>query len=239
MNITIWNENVHEKSCIKTQEIYPQGIHGVLRQMLEPIPNARITIATLDMPDAGLPESLLEKTDVLVWWGHMAHDQVPDTVVDRIHTRILKGMGFIALHSSHESKIFKKLMGTSCSLRFRDNCRERIFCIDPAHPIAAGVPLNFELPEEECYAELFDIPRPDELIFSSWFDIGEIFRSGCTWRRGMGKIFYFQPGHEENPSYHNPHVQQILRNACLWVSPSLYRESIKSEHINTPWCLPG
>lgn len=220
MNITVWNENVHEKSMVNEMAHYPEGIHGVIAAIAKTVPGVgRVLTATLDQEACGLTDDILETTDVLVWWGHCAHDQVPDALVEKIQQRVLKGMGLIVLHSGHYSKIFKKMMGTSCSLRWRDNTYERLFCCKPSHPIAKGIPEHFELGPEETYGEFFDIPEPDDLIFLGWFDSGEVFRSGCTWHRGYGKIFYFQPGHETHPTYLHPHVQQIIRNACEWVAP--------------------
>lgn len=234
MKITVWNENVHEKELPKLLEIYPGGIHGVLADIVKEVPGAEVTVATLDMPQAGLPAEVLDNTDVLLWWGHAAHDKVPDEVVERVHARVLAGMGLIVLHSGHESKIFRKIMGTSGALRWRDDTYERMFCVNPSHPIAEGIPMHFELGVEECYAEYFDIPQPDELVFTSWYDIGEVFRSGCVWRRGYGKVFYFQPGHETNQSYHHPHVRRIIQNACRWAVPARQRDQVKSQHIETP-----
>ena len=149
----------------------------------------------------------------------MAHDKVPDKLVEKIHNRVLAGMGLIVLHSGHHSKIFKSLMGTTCNLRWRDGDRERIWNINPAHPIAQGIPPHFSLPVEEMYGEQFDIPTPDEIVFLGWFAGGEVFRSGCCWQRGLGKIFYFQPGHESNPTFHNEYVQRIIINAVRWAAP--------------------
>lgn len=224
MNITVWNENVHEKTEPKVLEMHPQGLHGTVAGIVGELPGVTVRTATLDMPQAGLTDEVLEHTDVLIWWGHMAHDQVPDEVVDRVCARVLKGMGLVVLHSGHHSKVFRRLMGTTCDLRWRDETYERVFCVNPSHPIAQGIPLHFELGVEECYAEFFDIPQPDEQVFESWFDIGEVFRSGCCWRRGYGKIFYFQPGHETNGAYHNRYVRRIIQNACLWAAPAQWRQ---------------
>ena len=224
MNITIWNENVHEKSIPEMTEIHPNGLHGTIAALVGELPEAKVTVATLDMPEVGLPQAVLDSTDVLIWWGHAAHEQVPDEVAERVHARVLDGMGLIVLHSGHHSKVFRRLMGTNGNLRWRDDTYERMFCVNPTHPIAEGVPMHFELGKEECYAEYFNIPAPDELIFLSWFDIGEVFRGGCTWRRGYGKIFYFQPGHETNRSFFNPHCRRIIQNACRWAAQTRHDE---------------
>lgn len=231
MNVTVWNENVHEKTEPAVLEIHPHGLHETLKGIIQEIPESNVRVATLDMPSAGLPQEVLDATDVLVWWAHMAHEKVPDEVVDAVCKRVLAGMGLIVLHSGHYSKVLQRLLGTTCDLRWRDGAYERLFCIEPSHPIAEGVPSVIELGIDECYGERFDIPKPDDVIFSGWFDIGETFRSGCTWTRGYGKIFYFQPGHETNRSYYNPHVRRIIQNACKWACPKVYRGEFGAPEI--------
>lgn len=216
IRVTVWNEFRHEKSEDSVREVYPHGIHQAIADFLSPQEDITVTTATLDEPEHGLTEEVLNNTDVLLWWGHMAHKEVDDAIVERVQDYVLRGMGLIVLHSGHFSKIFKKLMGTSCSLHWRDNDRERLWCVNPSHPIAAGVPMKIELPQEEMYGEFFDIPAPDEIVYLGWFRGGEVFRSGCTFHRGYGKIFYFQPGHEAYPTYHNPHIQKIITNAVHW-----------------------
>ncbi|MFD2217095.1 ThuA domain-containing protein [Metabacillus endolithicus] len=217
--VTVWNENRHEKKNPVVSEIYPKGIHGAIADFLQQ-DNNEVKTATLDEPQHGLTDEVLENTDVLVWWGHLAHDEVEDSIVEKVAQRVLDGMGLIVLHSGHFSKIFKKLMGTSCDLKWREaDDKERIWVVDPSHPIAEGIGEYIELEKEEMYGEHFDIPAPDELIFTSWFEGGEIFRSGCTFKRGNGKIFYFRPGHETYPTYHNEQVQTVIKNAIKYVKP--------------------
>ena len=219
IHVTIWNEYRHEKTDEKVKEVYPEGIHEQLKSFL----NAEFMVhtATLDEVEHGLTEARLNETDVLIWWGHIAHDEVDDEIVNRVHTRVLQGMGLIVLHSGHFSKIFKKLMGTSCDLKWREaNERCRIWNIAPSHPITKGIGEWIELEEEEMYGEHFDIPTPDELIFINWYQGGEVFRGGCTYTRGNGKIFYFQPGHETYPSYYNAQVQRVIKNAIYWAAPT-------------------
>ena len=220
LNVTIWNEYLHEKKDENVAKVYPNGIHGAIGEALGDIENIEITYATLDMPEHGLTEEVLQNTDVLIWWGHAAHKQVSDEVADRVVNRVLNGMGLIVLHSAHLSKPFVKLMGTACRSKWRENNeRERIWVIEPSHPIASGLPEYIELPEEETYGEKFEIPTPDQLVFMSWFKGGELFRSGCCFKRGLGKVFYFRPGHEAFPTYYNPHIQKVLCNAVLWARP--------------------
>lgn len=222
MKVLIWNENIHEREQPEVAAIYPKGIHGCIAEFLAS-EDITVTTATLDMPNHGLSEELLADTDVLVWWGHHAHDAITDAEVEMICRHINGGMGFVALHSAHHSRIFKRLMGTTCNLKWRHGDRERVWCVLPSHPVAKGVPEHFELPREEMYGEPFDIPTPDEVVFLGWFAGGEVFRSGVTYRRGAGKIFYFQPGHEEYPIFYDENVRQIIRNAVEWACP-LMRE---------------
>lgn len=218
--VTIWNEFRHEKKNEQVARIYPEGMHVTIANALG-AKGLDVQVAALDEPENGLPIEKLVDTDVLVWWGHMAHGEVKDEVVERVYERVLAGMGLIVLHSAHFSKIFRKLMGTTCNLKWRDiGEKERLWVVNPAHPIAAGLGEYFELEHEEMYGELFDIPAPDELVFISWFAGGEVFRSGCCYHRGQGKVFYFRPGHETLPTYHDSNVLRVLYNAVLWAAPS-------------------
>ncbi|XHR30195.1 MAG: ThuA domain-containing protein [Chthoniobacteraceae bacterium] len=215
--VTVWNEFRHEKQNGKVQAIYPGGIHGAIAEALNRNPDIEARTATLDEPEHGLTEEVLDQTDVLFWWGHMAHGEVSDAIVDRVQKRVLEGMGLIVLHSGHFSKIFRRLMGTNCSLCWRENDdKERLWNLQPGHPITEGIGRYLEIPQHEMYGERFDIPEPEKLIFISWYSGGEVFRSGCTWQRGHGKIFYFSPGHETYPVFHDPQIQRILLNAARW-----------------------
>ncbi len=230
MKVTIWNENIHEKEIPEVTQLYPGGLHGYIKSFLE-CDDIQVRTATLDEPEDGLPEELLQDTDVLLWWGHAGHDKVSDETVDRVQRRVLDGMGLIVLHSGHHSKIFRRMMGTTCNLKWRDHERERIWTVKPSHPIAQGVEDGFLLEQEEMYGEAFDVPNPEDVIFIGWFRGGEVFRSGCTWTRGNGKIFYFQPGHETNPSYHNKNVQRIIQNAVRWACPAQQSKVIPCLHF--------
>ncbi len=221
LNVTVWNEFVHEQKEEKIAKVYPQGIHGAIAEMLGKQNLYNITTATLDMPEHGLTQEVLDNTDVLIWWGHIAHNKVSDEVVDRVVKRVWDGMGLIVLHSGHLSKPFVRLMGTCCRSKWRENDElERIWVVEPGHPIARNLPEYIELPQEETYGERFEIPAPDELVFLSWFSGGEVFRSGCCYKRGLGKIFYFRPGHEEYPTFYRDDITQVLVNAIDWAKPS-------------------
>ena len=216
IRVTIWNEGRHEQTDRQVAAIYPDRIDGAIADGLAG-GEFEVRRATLDDPDEGLPADRLDTTDVLVWWGHVAHDEVSDGLVDRVQQRVLAGMGLIVLHSGHHSKIFKRLMGTNCNLSWREGGDlERVWVVLPSHPIAEGLPPYFDVPQSEMYGEPFDIPAPDELLFLSWFSGGEVFRSGCTFRRGRGRIFYFGPGHETFPIYHDPNVRRVIANGIRW-----------------------
>ncbi len=221
IRVTVWNEYRHEQENDYVACVYPQGIHQTIAQGLRDHGLRAVRTATLDAPEHGLSQEVLDGTDVLIWWGHKAHAAVSDRVVERIHQRVLAGMGLIVLHSGHHSKIFRRLMGTTCSLRWREaDEKERIWVVMPGHPIAQGLGPYFEIPEAEMYGEHFDIPQPDELVFVSWFEGGNVFRSGCCFHRGHGKIFYFRPGHETYPIYYRKDVRQVIANAVRWAAPT-------------------
>jgi trehalose utilization protein len=218
---TVWHEFRHEKTNPKVQAVYPDGMHNAIAAGLRAVGGMTVRTATLDEPEHGLSAEVLDNTDVLTWWGHMAHQEVRDDIVERVRRRVWAGMGLVVLHSGHFSKIFKALMGTSCDLKWREaDDREIIWITAPGHPIVRGLSDHIIIPREEMYGEHFDIPEPDETVLISSFSGGEVFRSGVTYRRGAGKIFYFRPGHETFPAYHQKEVLQIIANAVLWAAPA-------------------
>jgi trehalose utilization protein len=218
--VTVWNEYRHEKTHPKIEAIYPDGIHGAIAAGLREHGLTNVRTATLDEPEQGLSEAVLAETDVMTWWGHTAHKDVSDVSVERVCRRVLEGMGLIVLHSGHDSRIFKRLMGSGCQLKWREaGEHERVWVVQPGHPIADGVGLYFELEHEEMYGEFFDVPAPEALVFISWFPGGEVFRSGLCYTRGLGKIFYFRPGHETYPTYFDPNVRRVIANAARWAAP--------------------
>jgi trehalose utilization protein len=221
MHVTVWNEFRHEKHNERVIKVYPDGIHTVIAEGLREHGFTDVGTATLDEPEHGLTDAVLASTDVLLWWGHMAHQEVRDEIVEKVQMRVLEGMGLIVLHSGHFSKIFKRLMGTTGNLKWREaGEKERIWVVNPAHPIAEGLSDYFEIPHAEMYGEPFGIPEPDSLVFISWFEGGEVFRSGCCFYRGQGKVFYFRPGHETYPIYYQKEVRQVIANAVHWVAPT-------------------
>jgi trehalose utilization protein len=222
IRVTVWNEFEHEKKHERVRRVYPDGIHQAIAKGLAPAADLAIRTATLDQPEHGLTQEVVDNTDVLIWWGHMAHGKVDDAIAERVHKRVLEGMGIIVLHSGHYSKIFKRLMGTTCSLKWREaGERERLWNVAPHHPITEGLGEYFELPHTEMYGEPFGIPTPDELIFISWFEGGEVFRSGACWQRGNGRVFYFRPGHETYPIYYDTNVLKVITNAVRWARPTV------------------
>ncbi|NMM99001.1 ThuA domain-containing protein [Bifidobacterium olomucense] len=220
INVTVWNEYIEEREYPNVRAVYPDGIHEVLAGFLSEEEDLAITTRTLDMADHGLDEATLDATDVLVFWNHMAQDAFTDEEVERVRDHVLRGMGLVTLHSAHWSRIMQRLLGTSMTLSWKHDDRERLVCVNRAHPIAAGVPQFVDIDQEELYGEPFDIPKPDDVVFAGWFAGGNLFPSACTWTRGLGRIFYFQPGHEEYPTYYIPEIQRIITNGVRWAAPT-------------------
>lgn len=220
LRVTIWNEFVHERQNPAVAGIYPRGLHHTLAEVLGRQEGWSVRTATLDQPQQGLPPEVLDTTDVLLWWGHAAHEAVSDELAARVQERVWAGMGFVPLHSAHYSKPFRRLMGTASLFCWREaGERERVWVVNPGHPIAAGLGDCIELEQSEMYGEPFTIPTPEDVIFISWFEGGEVFRGGCTWTRGSGRIFYFSPGHETYPIYHHPDIQRVITNGVAWARP--------------------
>ena len=230
INVTVWNEFRHEKTDPACKAVYPAGLHACIKSFLDGNEDMNVRLAALDDPDNGLPDEILNDTDVLIWWGHMAHHEVPDALVEKIRERVYLGkMGFIALHSAHKSKPFRAILGTNGNLSWGREQKEIVWTLLPAHEIAAGIPDHFLLPKEELYSEPFYIPQPDELIFCGWFEDGHVMRAGATFYRGAGKIFYLQPGHETCRAYYDPNMQRIITNAVRWARPNEFGYQIKDE----------
>jgi len=222
IHVTVWHEFRHEHTDPQVAKIYPKGMHEALASHLRKSSDLKVHTATQDEPEHGLSEEVLKQTDVLVWWGHIAHGEVRELVVERCYHRVLEGMGLLVLHSGHFSKLFQKLMGTTCNLKWREeqNEREILWVTRPGHPIVKGINDHFIIPREEMYGEYFDVPEPECTFLISSFGGGEVFRSGCTWTRGAGRIVYFRPGHEAFPTYHDPNVLKVIDNAVHWLVPT-------------------
>jgi trehalose utilization protein len=227
IRVTVWGENRHEKTDEIVQELYPDGMHATIADGIREYlgADAVVRTVTFDDDEHGLTDEVLAETDVLTWWGHRAHKEVADEIVDRVQEHVLSGMGLLVLHSGHFSKIFKRLMGTTCSLRWRnEDDRELVWTVDPAHPIVKDVPNPIDIAQQEMYGEFFDVPTPDETVFISSYSGGEVFRSGLTYKRGRGRIFYFSPGDQAYPVYHHPDVRRVLANACVWAANPVERK---------------
>ena len=235
--VTVWNEFRHEKKNRRVRSIYPNGMHEAIARHLRRSPDLLVRTATLDEPQHGLTAKAVDETDVLVWWGHVAHDEVRESAVERVVARVLAGMGLVVLHSGHFSKVFKRLMGTSCDLKWREaDDREILWVTRPGHPILAGIDDHFVLGREEMYGEFFDVPEPQETLLVSSFTGGEVFRSGMTWARGAGRIFYFRPGHETFPTYHDANVLRVIENAVRWAAPAPGATAVATfGHRRTGW----
>ena len=231
IRVTVWNEYKHERELEEIRQVYPQGIHGCIAAFLGEEADFTVRTATFEEPEHGLTERVLHDTDVLIIWSHALQEEFSDEVAERVQRHVLAGMGLIALHSAHFSKIMKKLLGTTMTLKWQHGQQENLWCIAPTHPIAEGVPEKIFLAEEEMYGEYFDMPKPDEVIFAGWFSGGQVFRSGCTFARGRGKIFYFQPGHEEYPIYHMSEIQRIIKNAVRFCAPAGERKHLECEEV--------
>jgi trehalose utilization protein len=241
LRVLVWNENIHEtRGDERVLAHYPDGMHTVIADALRRDlgAEAEVGTATLQEPEHGLSQDVVDRTDVLLWWGHAGHDLVEDAVVDRVHRAVLAGMGIVVLHSGHYSKIFTRLMGTTCALKWRnDGERELVWTVAPRHPITAGVPHPINIPEHEMYGEFFDIPVPEETVFLSTFEGGEVFRSGVTYTRGRGRVFYFSPGDQEYPVYHHTDVQRVLANGVRWAAPVGERHTFTADYHAPGWHL--
>ncbi|NDV02513.1 ThuA domain-containing protein [Pseudoroseicyclus tamaricis] len=233
--VIVWGENVHEQKNAVVRKLYPDGMHATIAAALNAAEGIEATTATLQEPEHGLPKGRLEETDVLFWWGHAAHGDVSDEVAERVQEAVWSGMGLVVLHSGHFSKPFKRLMGTPCNLTWREaGERERLWLTARNHPIAAGLPDHFELENEEMYGEPFGIPEPEQTVFVSWFQGGEVFRSGACWTRGAGRVFYFRPGHETYPTYHDDNIHKVLVNAARWAHNPAPRVADPNAAPNVP-----
>ena len=237
INVTIYNEYIHEREDESIRAVYPEGIHMCIKRFLEQ-EDVRVNTIALEDVAGGLTDELkrlIDGTDVMLWWGHVRHGDVPDEVAMYVQAAVLKGMGMIFLHSGHHSKPFRLLMGTPCNLTWReDGDYERVWVVNPAHPIAQGLGRFIYLEHEETYGEPFDVPEPDETVFIGSYEGGEVFRSGICYRRGRGKIFYFQPGHESNPTYQNKDVQTVIKNAVRWALPVNRACELNCPHVAKP-----
>jgi trehalose utilization protein len=216
--VVVWSEGTAPKS------VYPNDINGAVAEGLKDLSGWEVVKAGLSDPDQGLPDKLLQRADVLIWWGHQKHGDVKDELVDKIVKRVKEdGMGFIALHSSHFAKPNKKLMGTACSWKayVLDSTTLKITVKSPDHPIAKGIK-DFTIDHSERYSDPYAVPTPKAVVFEGTASLKkggtDTSQIGLTWEIGKGKVFYFQAGHETNPVFMDPNVRQIMSNAVQWAA---------------------
>ena len=221
IRVLVWCEHHQDQFQDNVKETYPEFMHNAIANFLREDKNLDVKTATLyDDENCGITDEVLANTDVIIWWGHVRHRDVPDEIAAKVQKFVLNGGGFVPLHSAHFCKPFIRLMGTTCGLGVDGFGKHTINCVRPGHPITKSVPELFELPVEERFVEFYDVPQPDELIYVTGYETGRIFRSGCAYYRGRGKVFYFQPGHETNPTYRDKNIQTIIKNAVYWVAPN-------------------
>jgi trehalose utilization protein len=218
--VVVWSE-----ATAPLDKVYPNDVNVAIADGLKPLSGWEVITANLDQPDQGLSNELLNQTDVLIWWGHKRHDEVKDDLVQRIVRRVKEeGMGFIAVHSAHFAKPYRKLMGTACSWREykADGTSAKVIVKAPNHPIAKGVK-DFNLPRIERYGEPFAVPEPEAVVFDGVYTKPdgqtEPGRIGLCWTVGKGKVFYFTPGHETYDDFYREDVRLIFRNAVQWAAP--------------------
>jgi trehalose utilization protein len=237
VRITVWNEYYQEPKDPRVSAVYPDGIHRVLAEGFEAQfgSEAEVRTAVLADPEHGLTERVLAETDVLVWWAHLKHGEVSDEIVERIRLRVLGGMGLLILHSAIESKIAQALLGTTCRMSWwRHGGRELTWTVEPGHQIAQGVPNPLVIPDGEMYGEPLHVPTPDDLVFITAYEGGEVLRSGCGWKRGRGRIFFLATGHEEYPIYYRDDVRLVLANAARWAKSPTPVETVASKVPQLP-----
>jgi len=217
--VVVWSEGTAPKN------VYPNDINGAVAEGLKDLKGWDVVVANLSDPEQGLPDDLLNRADVLIWWGHQRHDQVKDALVAKIVKRVKEdGMGFISLHSSHFAKPNKALMGTPCTwgAYVGDSTTLKVTVKDSKHPIAKGVK-EFTIVHNERYSDPYAVPTPKSVVFEGVATLKDgkedPSQQGLTWEIGKGKVFYFQPGHETNPVFFDPNVKKIMMNAVKWAAP--------------------
>ncbi|MGH8247970.1 MAG: ThuA domain-containing protein [Gammaproteobacteria bacterium] len=228
IRVLAWSERTEPAN------VYPEGINGVIATMLKDNKNVRVTVANLSDPELGLSESVLEQTDVLVWFGHRKHKEVSDEVVDRVVRHVMeRGMGYLPLHSAHYARPFQRLMvkrAEATGYKLASNpvggwsgvshpkVPQTIKVLAPKHPVAKGIK-DFVIPQDEMYVNPFNVPPPDVKVLEGVWEGGEQQGSdGMIWNMGKGRVFYFRPGHETYPVFQQPEVQQVLKNAVKWLA---------------------
>lgn len=280
IRVLVWDEQQPAQ-----KQAYANFLGNAIAAHLEKQPGLRVISANLQQPEQGLPRDLLDNTDVLIWWGHVRHQEIPLEKAQAIVERIEAGqLSLVALHSAHWARPFVEAMNArtraDARRRFPDPpngppvkfeyipyaggfvpTRESLLtpayyamrsfngqltvrvdlpnCVFPAyrgdgqpsqtrvllpeHPLAKNIPREFTIPQTEMYDEPFHVPEPDEVVFEETWKAGERFRSGCVWKLGAGRVFYYRPGHETYPVYRQEIPLQILTNAVNWLGSQLPR----------------
>ncbi len=240
IQVLVWDENPSHAP----RDIYPRSIRGAVADGLCEFGRDEVVVRTAhqDEPEQGLSAAALAQTDVLVWWGHMRHSELNDAVIGRVAERVLhRGMGFVALHSAHYSKPFRTILDCTGHLKggwSEADQPEEVRVCAPQHPIAHGVH-DFTLASEEMYGGPFDVPPPAVVVLQSYFPAtNRFFPSGIAWSvgagidpnfesgpgrgigqgEGVGRVFYFRPGHESVPTYFHTDVRRVLLNAVRWTA---------------------
>jgi trehalose utilization protein len=98
-----------------------------------------------------------------------------------------------------------------------DGAPSTIEVLKPDHPLAKNLPTSFVMQHTEMYNEPFHVPEPDEVILKESWKTGESFRSGCLWKIGKGRVFYFRPGHETFGIFLQREPLQVVANAVQWL----------------------
>jgi trehalose utilization protein len=212
LRVRVWCEGTAPRA------VYPNDVDGAVADHLAKSPGVDVRRARLADPSAGLADEALDATDVLIWWGHLRHDEVPGARAEAVVKRVRAGkLGLIALHSSCASKPFKALMGMSCEPGgWREDGRpEHVKVVAPDHPIARGV-VPFTIPRSDMFAEPFEVPNPEAVVLVSSWDRGESVRSGLTWTIDKGRVVFLRTGHDAFPVLFHPSVRQVLANSTLW-----------------------
>lgn len=223
IRVTVWSEGIDAELEPRAIALYPDDINTYLAGFLKGNADFEVRCRDISQPENGMGQDIIDGTDVLLWWSHLYDDQVSDEVVDRIVDAVLDGkMNLALLHAGIHSKIGTKLLGkNSTTGKYREvGEMERMWVIDRGHPVVAGLEKEYlEFPDSEMYGEPYGMPTPDEIVFISWFEGGEVLRSGVSWHKGAGRVFYLAPGHEEFPVYANPELQKVMANMIRWLRP--------------------
>ncbi len=212
LRVRIWCEGTAPR------QVYPEGIDGTIAEALKSRPELEVSTGRLRDSEAGLSDADLEAADVLIWWGRLAHEDVPDARCDAVVKRVRAGrLGLLALHGSFGSKPFRRLMGRDCEpSSWREQGQaEEIQIVSPEHPIARGLE-TFQIARATRFIEPFPVPEPESVVLMSHYEDGGTFRSGMTWTIDAGRVAYLRPGDDAFPVLFHPSVRSLVANAAAW-----------------------